>query len=168
MNTHNNIFELFCRNWNSLKWERLMIKEGMLPTNRQTPDQLDLRLMLIPTCLTTHPSEECPWSEPLWTIIIKLSHSLPQVGTHGFEGISPLWPPLPSKETKLSFSITSKEEKKNHYPSKGKITTFKPYVLWLKDNLQKQMTLIFLSEMSRNPPFKVKLEGRSLENTMHL
>ena len=90
------------------------------------------------------------------------------MGTHGFEGISPPWPPLPSKETKLSFSITSKEEKKNHYPSKGKITTFKPYVLWLKDNLQKKMTLIFLSEMSRNPPFKVKLEGRSLENTMHL
>ena len=73
-----------------------------------------------------------------------------------------------AKKQSYPFLLHPKRKKKNHYPSKGKITTFKPYVLWLKDNLQKKMTLIFLSEMSRNPPFKVKLEGRSLENTMHL
>ena len=29
---------------------------------------------------------------------------LPQGGTHSFEGINPLWPPLPGKAIKLSFS----------------------------------------------------------------
>ena len=32
----------------------------------------------------------------------------PQVRTHSFEGTSPLWPPLPGKAIKLSFSTSSK------------------------------------------------------------
>ena len=35
----------------------------------------------------------------------KNSHSLPQIGTHGFEGINPLWPPLPGKVIKILFPI---------------------------------------------------------------
>ena len=34
--------------------------------------------------------------------------SIFQVGIRGFEGISPLWPPLPGKVIKLSFSILPK------------------------------------------------------------
>ena len=33
---------------------------------------------------------------------------LPKVGTHGFEGISPLWPPFLGKAIKLSFSTSPK------------------------------------------------------------
>ena len=36
------------------------------------------------------------------------SHYLPQVGTHGFEGISPLWLPSPDEVIKLSFSASPK------------------------------------------------------------
>ena len=38
----------------------------------------------------------------------KTPHSPLQVGTHSFEGISPLWPPLPGKAIKLFFSTSPK------------------------------------------------------------
>ena len=38
----------------------------------------------------------------------KTSHYLPQVGTHEFEGISPLWPPVPGKVIRLSFPTSPK------------------------------------------------------------
>ena len=45
------------------------------------------------------------WARPLWTITIKLLTN-PSRSGHSFEGISPLWPPLPGKALKL-FSSTS-------------------------------------------------------------
>ena len=36
----------------------------------------------------------------------KNCHCLPQMGTHGFESMSPLWPSLPGKAIKLSFSAS--------------------------------------------------------------
>ena len=38
----------------------------------------------------------------------KTPHYTLQVGTHSFEGISPLWPPLPGKAIKLFFSTSPK------------------------------------------------------------
>ena len=38
----------------------------------------------------------------------KTSHYPTQVGTHSFEGISSLWPPLPGKVIKLLFSTPLK------------------------------------------------------------
>ena len=38
----------------------------------------------------------------------KTSHYLPQVRTCDFEGISPLWPPLPGRVIRLSFSTSPK------------------------------------------------------------
>ena len=63
--------------------------------------------MLTLTYLITNPSEECPEliMSPL-NNYYKTSHYLPQVGTHSFEGISWLWPPLPDKVTNLSFSTS--------------------------------------------------------------
>ena len=45
---------------------------------------------------------------PSLNIYYKTSHNLLQVGTHSFEGISLLWPPLPGKVIKLSFSTSPK------------------------------------------------------------
>ena len=48
------------------------------------------------------------WSYlPLWTIAITLL-PIPSRWGHIFEGISPLWPPLPGKAMKLSFSTSPK------------------------------------------------------------
>ena len=38
----------------------------------------------------------------------KNSHGLSQMGTRGSESMSPLWPPLPGKAMKLSFSTSPK------------------------------------------------------------
>ena len=64
--------------------------------------------MLTPTYLTTDPLEECPRTDQ--TLFERLLQHLYlfQVGTRGFEGISPLWPLLPGKVIKLSFSILPK------------------------------------------------------------
>ena len=40
------------------RWEKLMIKDSMLPTSMQTPGQLET--MPFSTFLTTHPSGKCP------------------------------------------------------------------------------------------------------------
>ena len=42
------------------------------------------------------------WSHPLWTITVKF------LTAHGFEGISPLWSPLPGKVIKRSSSASPK------------------------------------------------------------
>ena len=63
--------------------------------------------MLTPTYLTTDPSKNA--HEPITPFLNNYyGTSIFQVGTHGFEGISPLWPPLPGKVIKLSFSILPK------------------------------------------------------------
>ena len=64
-------------------------------------------MILTPTNLTTNPSEECPRADHA-LFYYKTCHYPPQVGTLGFEGISPLCPPLPDKAIKISFSTSSK------------------------------------------------------------
>ena len=68
MDTHNNIFELFCRYWNPSRWEKLTVNDGMLPTKAcRLQNSWDLKAdsfrMLIPAYLTTSPSEECPGAD---------------------------------------------------------------------------------------------------------
>ena len=63
--------------------------------------------MLIPTNLTTNPSEEWPLADHA-LFHYKTCHYLPQIGTHGFKGISLLCLPLPGIATKLSFSTLPK------------------------------------------------------------
>ena len=47
------------------------------------------------------------WPRPLWTISINFLR-FPQVGTPGFEAISPLWPLSPGKAIKLPFPTSLK------------------------------------------------------------
>ena len=65
-------------------------------------------MMLTPTYLTTDPLEECSRTDHTLFEQLLQNVYLFQVGTHGFEAISPLWPPLPGKVIKLSFSILPK------------------------------------------------------------
>ena len=55
----------------------------------------------------THPNLSCQQSCP-WTIAIKLLIKSSLVGTHSFEGRSPLCPPLPDKAINLLFSTLPK------------------------------------------------------------
>ena len=61
--------------------------------------------MLTPTYLTTNPSEECPETDHA-LVYYNTSPYVSKVGTDGFEGISPVCPPLPGKAIKLSFSTS--------------------------------------------------------------
>ena len=64
--------------------------------------------MLTPDYLTTNQSEECPWADhALLLEHFQTPHYPLLVRIHSFEGISPLWPPLPGKAIKL-FSAVSK------------------------------------------------------------
>ena len=61
--------------------------------------------MLTPTYLTTNPSEECP--QAYYSLFYyKTCHYLPQVKTHGFEGVRLLSPLLPGKAIKRLFSTS--------------------------------------------------------------
>ena len=62
--------------------------------------------MLTPTNLTTNPSQECPPADHAPFEQLLQQFFLPQGETHGFEGISQLWPPLPGKAIMLSFSTS--------------------------------------------------------------
>ena len=66
--------------------------------------------MLTPTYLTPSQSEQCSHKliTPSLNHYCQTSHYPLQVGTHNFEGISLLWPPLSSKAIKLYFSISPK------------------------------------------------------------
>ena len=79
------------------RWEKF--NNGMLPTGTQTPDQLELEGWWCWLLLTSPPTNQKNVPKlimPLVNDYYKTSHYPLQVGTHGFEGISPLWPPLPS------------------------------------------------------------------------
>ena len=82
---------------------------GMQPTSMKTPDQLDLKVYEVDSHLP-HPSEEMSTEliTPSLSNYYKTFDYLSQFGTHSFEGISPLWPALPSKAIKLSFSTSTK------------------------------------------------------------
>jgi len=64
-------------------------------------------MMLTLTYFTTNPSEECPGADHA-LFYHKTCHNLHSLRTLGFEGISPLCPPLPSRAVKLSFSTSPK------------------------------------------------------------
>ena len=66
--------------------------------------------MLSSTYLTPNQSEKCAHKliTPSLNHYCKTSHYPLQVGTHDFEGISLLWPPLSGKTIKLFFSISPK------------------------------------------------------------
>ena len=92
------------------RWEKSMINDDMLPTSMYTPDSWSWKLMmLMPTDLTTGPSEECPWADTSFlNHYYKTCHYCSKAGTHSFEGISRLCSPLPGKAINLSFSTSPK------------------------------------------------------------
>ena len=102
--THNEICELFCR----YRWEELTVccPQALRPQTpwNQEVDDADSHLPHHQPVRRT--STSC--SRPLWTTTIKLLTTHLQGGTHSFEGISPLWPPLPAKAIKLLFSTSPK------------------------------------------------------------
>ena len=101
------------------RWEKLMTKDGMLLTSMQTPEQLDLKVEWCGLLLTSPPTHQKNVHK-LITLFEQLlenfskkkkkktSHCLPQVGTHGFEGMSLLCPPLPGEAIQLFFSTSPK------------------------------------------------------------
>ena len=106
-NTHNNIFELSCRTKTPTNWKVLTTwwssfhcrKEGPLeqvvgPLNTSFERKHKLESTLILIC---GPIFHFPNYKPL--------PNLSQRG-HSLQGISLLWPPLPGKAVKLSFSFT--------------------------------------------------------------
>ena len=50
-----NIFELFCRYQTPFGRENLMVNNGKLPTSMETPDQLDLKVDDVDSCLPHEP-----------------------------------------------------------------------------------------------------------------
>ena len=108
--THNNIFELFCRYWNPLQVGRVNNYWWYASHKHVDPRPVGTwrLMMLTSTYLTTNQPirrMSTSWSH---LITIKLLTTLSKLGHMGFEGISPLWPPLPGKAIKLFFSTSPK------------------------------------------------------------
>ena len=76
----------------------------MLPTNTQTPDGLEPEVTSPPTSQKIVHKLIMPSLNHYY----KTPHYPLQVETHSFEGISPLWPPLPGRAIKLFFSTSPK------------------------------------------------------------
>ena len=104
--THNNIFELFCRYCKPpTRWEKYAAHKRLDPR----PGGTRWSMMPTSTYLTTSHVEECPRADPpSLNHYYKTPHYPLQVGTHSLEGISPLWPPLPGKAIKLFYSTSLK------------------------------------------------------------
>ena len=98
--------QYLCRYWNPLQVEKLTMVCCPQAQRPQTSWTWSL-MMLTPTYLTTDPSEECPWADHTLFEQLLQNFYLPSWDSW-FEGISPLWPPLPGKVIKLSFSILPK------------------------------------------------------------
>ena len=81
----------------------------MLPTRHgdNRPARTRKLIMLTPTCLTTTKSEKCPGADHA-LFYHKTCHNLHSLRTLGFEDISMLCPPLPSRGIKLSLSTSPK------------------------------------------------------------
>ena len=106
--THNNIFELFCRYWNP---RRVGEVDCVLPTSRETPDGLEPEGWWCRLPLTSPPANQKNVHElitPPLSHYYETSHYPLQGGTRSSEGISLLWPPLPGKAIKLFFSTLPK------------------------------------------------------------
>ena len=81
--THDNIFELFCRDWNPLQVGE--VNDDMLPTSTETPDQLELEGWWCRLLLTSPPTNQKNVHElitPSLNHFYKTPHYPPQVGTH--------------------------------------------------------------------------------------
>ena len=72
----------------------------------------------------------------------KTSHYLPQVETHGFEGISLLWPPSPGKAKKLVFSASSKTLSPR----------FDSAQVYREAELLTSKPCIYISQLKKGPP----------------
>ena len=84
------------------RWEKLMV--SCPQACRPRPVGLEGWCWLPLTSLLTH-QKKCPETDHA-LIYYKTSPYVSKVGTDGFEGISPLCPPLPGKAIKLSFSTS--------------------------------------------------------------
>lgn len=90
-----------------LRWEQWGINNGVLPTSRQTPGQMDLNVDGADSYWPHHqPLERADSS--LFEQLLWNSHYCFLAGTWDFECITPLWPPLPGKAINLSFSTSPK------------------------------------------------------------
>ena len=78
---------------------------GMLPSNMWTPDQLDLKVEYVNFYLTP-PNIRKMFTSRSHPLYYKISQYVSE-GEHGFESISLLYPPLPGKAIKLSFSTSA-------------------------------------------------------------
>ena len=106
--THNNILELFCRYWNPHQVGEV---NCLLSTSTETPDGLEPEgwwCWLPPTSPPTNQKNVHQLIKPSLNHYYKTSHYPLEVRTHSFEGISPLWPPLPGQAVKLFFSTSPK------------------------------------------------------------
>ena len=65
VDTHNNVFELFCRYWNPSRWEQLMVNDGMMPTSM-------IDFLILPYSSTPHPLT--PDSMELYSLISTLAN----------------------------------------------------------------------------------------------
>ena len=90
------------------RWEKLMISNGLLPTSMQTPGRKGWWCRLLLISPTTKQKNVHQLITPSFNNYYKTSHYLLQVGTCGFDSISPLSPPLPGKVIKLAFSTSLK------------------------------------------------------------
>ena len=109
--THKISLSCFVDTETPTRWEKLSVKDGVLPTSTETPDRLEpegwwCRLPL--TSPPTHQKNVHKRITPSLNHYYKTPHYPLQVGTHSFEGISLLWPPLPGKAIKLFFSASPK------------------------------------------------------------
>lgn len=96
---YNNIFELFCRQWNLEQVE----VNCVLPQARRCQTDWNRRLMMLtPTYSPSvrRTSKSCSHSLSIITIKLLTTRSMSR---HSSESISPLWPPLPGKAIKLFF-----------------------------------------------------------------
>lgn len=101
---HNVIFELLHKTKIPTKWKTwwstLRSREGH--SSPITWCHMIARLKECGSCMHPDPYQQpCPWTIRLLTGPLK-------EGTHSFAGISPLWPPLPGKAIKRSFSTSPK------------------------------------------------------------
>ena len=104
--SHN--LEPFRRYWDPQQVEEV---NCMLPTSTASPEPLEPKGWWCWLLETSSPTNQKNVHERITLSSLnhyhKTTHYNLRVGTHSFEGISLLWPPLPGKAIKLLFSTSS-------------------------------------------------------------